>query len=343
MNRNQCSLNATLESLKLQCPPLPQTLIEVTKLLDDPQQLEVGPVTEMVQRDPIVVAQLLHIANSAYYGLRRTIGSVKWTVVMLGTVTVVGIVGAMNNLKRNSVLEGPAGRCLDRLIRHSIATAFLVRYLLEGAPRWGTGYSKENASGVGVSYTAGLLHDFGKIILVYNYPEEAVALYEKRTLDELLREPDVRNLEQLVFGCDHTEVGEYAARKFGFPDSLIDVVRFHHEPERTSGDPETDRLVRATVAANLAAKAMGYAFDRGVDWKTAACDPIWEQLVENDLPHVEDVASLMEDLQQQQEPLEHYVLGAADAGGGACLLTQAVHDAAAADGPAAAAQGRHRA
>ena len=67
---------ATLGRLELRCPPPPQTLLEATKLIDEPEQLEVGPVTEMVQRDPIVVAKLLHIVNSAYYGLRRTINSV---------------------------------------------------------------------------------------------------------------------------------------------------------------------------------------------------------------------------------------------------------------------------
>lgn len=296
---------ATLGRLELRCPPLPQTLLEATKLIDEPEQLEVGPVTEMVQRDPIVVAKLLHIVNSAYYGLRRTINSVERTVVMLGPVAVTGIVVGMNILKLNSILDGPAGRCFDRLIRHSIATAFLLRHLLEGITRPRRG--KANAGRVGVSFTAGLLHDFGKIILVYNYPEEAVALYEERTLAEQLNEPDLRDLEQLVFGCDHTEAGEYVARKLGFPDSLTDVIRLHHQADQPSGDPETDRLVRATAAANLAAKAMGYAFDCAVGWETARLDPIWLQVIENDLRHLETPDTLIEDLLMQQEHLDLYV------------------------------------
>ncbi len=298
---------ATLGGLKLRCPPLPQTLLEATKLIDEPEQLEVGPVTEMVQRDPIVVAKLLHIVNSAYYGLRRTINSVERTVVMLGPVAVAGIVVGMNILKLNSILEGPAGRCFNRLIRHSIATAFLLRHLMEGAPRKNKNFAKGKVARVGVGFTAGLLHDFGKIILIYNYPDEALDLYEKRALDAQLREPDVRAVEQLVFGCDHTEAGGYVACKLGFPDSLTDVIRFHHEPERANGDPETDRLVRATAAANLAAKVMGFALDQPLDWQTAACDPIWQRLLELDLPHFGEVTLLIEDLQQQQEHLKQYV------------------------------------
>ena len=296
---------ATLGRLELRCPPLPQTLLEATKLIDEPEQLEVGPVTEMVQRDPIVVAKLLHIVNSAYYGLRRTINSVERTVVMLGPVAVTGIVVGMNILKLNSILDGPAGRCFDRLIRHSISTAFLLRHLLEAMPRQRKG--KASTGRVGVSFTAGLLHDFGKIILVYNYPEEAVALYDERTIARQLDEPDVRDLEQLVFGCDHTEAGEYVARKLGFPDTLTDVIRLHHAADEPVGDAETDRLVRATAAANLASKAMGYAFDRVVDWETALADPIWQQIIEHDLPHLETPGALVEDLLLQQEHLDLYV------------------------------------
>jgi len=298
---------ATLGGLKLRCPPLPQTLLEATKLIDEPEQLEVGPVTEMVQRDPIVVAKLLHIVNSAYYGLRRTINSVERTVVMLGPVAVAGIVVGMNILKLNSILEGPAGHCFNRLIRHSIATAFLLRHLMEGSPRKSKNFAKGKAARVGVSFTAGLLHDFGKIILIYNYPEEALALYEQRALHKQLIVPDVRDVEQLVFGCDHTEAGEYVARKLGFPDSLTDVIRFHHEPERTSGDAETDRLVRATAAANLAAKAMGFALEQPLDWPTAAADPIWKMILEHDLPHFGEVDLIIEDLHLQQEHLKQYV------------------------------------
>lgn len=293
---------ATLGRLELRCPPLPQTLLEATKLIDEPEQLEVGPVTEMVQRDPIVVAKLLHIVNSAYYGLRRTINSVERTVVMLGPVAVTGIVVGMNILKLNSILDGPAGQCFDRLIKHSIATAFLLRHLLEGSPR-----QRRNNKRVGASFTAGLLHDFGKIILVYNYPDEAVALYEKKTITEQLRNPDVRDLEQLVFGCDHTEAGEFVARKLGFPDSLTDVIRYHHEPEPDSGDPATDRLIRATGVANLAAKAMGYSIDRPMTWDDIALDPVIEQFIQHDMNAQGTCALLLEDLHQQQEYLDLYV------------------------------------
>ena len=295
---------ATLGRLELRCPPLPQTLVEATTLIDTPEQLEVGPVTAMVQRDPIVVAKLLHIVNSAYYGLRSAINSVERAVVMLGPVAVAGIVVGMNMLKLNSVLEGPASRCFDRLIRHSIATAFLMRHLLVGGS--GSGRVPRPAARAGVPFTAGLMHDFGKIILVYNFPTEALELYERRTLDAAVAAPDVRHLEQLLFGCDHTEAGEYVARKLGFPEALTDVIRFHHEPGHETGTAETDRLIRAAAAANVAAQALGYAVGPALGWKHAAAQPVWAPLLERDLPHLGRDA-LLADLAAQQDALDQYV------------------------------------
>lgn len=296
----------TLRGLELRCPPLPQTLVEALDLIDKPAQMEVGPVTEMVQRDPIVVARLLHTVNSAYYGLRHTISSAERAVVLLGPVAVAGIVVGMHMLKLRSILESPAGASFHRLIRHSIATAFLTRHLVEGTPR-DRSASRNRPARIGVSFTAGLLHDFGKIILVYNFSEEAVALYDQETIGQHVAAPDEREMEQLLFGCDHAEAGEYAARKLNFPDLLTDIIRLHHEPERPSGNADTDRLVRATAAANLASKAMGYAFTKASSWEQCADDPIWSLVAQHEPYRYPTPEAVIADLQTQQEHLDQYV------------------------------------
>lgn len=299
------AVRRTLRTLELRCPPLPQTLVEALDLIDNPQKMEVGPVTEMVQRDPIVVARLLHTVNSAYYGLRHTISSAERAVVMLGPVAVAGIVLGMHMLKLRSILEGPAGPCFQRLIRHSIASAFLTRHLLQGAPR--SLEERRSAARLGVSFTAGLLHDFGKIILVYNFQDEALELYDDQKLRKKILAEDDREFERLLFGCDHTEAGEFAARKLNFPEVLVNVIRHHHDPSADTGDDEKDRLIRATAAANLAAKAMGYAFTREESPEGIAEDPIWRRLVAKDLPQFKTSGDLVEELFRQQGHLDEYV------------------------------------
>ncbi len=294
-----------LSSLELRSPPLPQTLVEAMDLINQPDQLEMEPVTTMVERDPIVVARLLQIVNSAYYGLQRSIDSVERAVVMLGPVAVTGIVMGMNMLKLRSALEGPASRLYLRLIRHSIATAFLTRHLIEGPPRLHV--ARPKARNIGASFTAGLLHDFGKIILVYNYPDDAVELYERQTYDQQILTGDMRGLEQLLFGCDHTEAGEYVARKLGFPDALTEVIRLHHDFDRDTGDDNTNRLLRATAAANMMAKAIGYSFTHKVAWRHCRNHPLWETIITTDLPRFESLDDLFAELDEEREHLDYYV------------------------------------
>ena len=289
----------TLSSLDLRCPAPSQTLAETLNLLNDTEQLQTKTVTPLVERDPVVVARLLHLANSAYYGLRRSVTSVERAVVMLGPVAVAGIIVSMNMLQLRTALTGAAKACFDRLIRHSTATAFLAYYLelqlqddtLENSPA----HSSD-------SFTAGLLHDFGKIILVYNFSDTATSFYQEQILTQHVADTDLRELEQLLFGCDHTEAGEYAARKLNFPDFITEIIRTHHQPDPA----ETSPLGRLVTAANLAAKAMGHAFTQPCTWDELAASEIWASLCEHAAGSVTP-EDLLRDLQAQQDSLEAYV------------------------------------
>lgn len=291
-----------LKELKLRYPPMPQTLIEAMELMEHPEDLEVRPVTRMVQRDPFVVARLLHTVNSAYYGLRSTVKSAERAVVMLGPVAVAGIVVGMNMLKLRSVFDGPAGDCFLRLVKHNISTAFLSRHLLEGPDAAGGGQSAET---IGVSFTSGLLHDFGKMVLVYNYPEKAAQFYDDRIHKSEVVDEDARRLEQFLFGHDHTEAGEYLARKLSFPDELVETIRHHHEPDEFTGDPDTQDVIHAVAGANQAAKALGYAFDRELTWEQVVNHPSWEAPVFR--RSYTSREQLLDDLLDQTDHLRDYV------------------------------------
>ena len=276
-------------------------------LIDRPEKLEVGPVTEMVERDPIVIARLLHIVNSAYYGLRHSVSSAERAVVMLGPVAVAGIVVGMNMLKLRMTLDGPATETFRRLTRHSVATAFITRHILEGPPRERGPLSRRASARMGVSFTAGMLHDFGKIILVYNFPDEAVGFYDPRGLGDSVKDEDPRHLEQLLFGCDHCEAGEFVARKLNFPEVLTRIIALHHDPDEPTGDPESERLRRAVAVANCAAKAMGHAFSQPSDWDACLALPELYQTCRLDVAGSPSPERLLESIRSQQEHLDLYV------------------------------------
>jgi len=290
----------TLSRLELRCPPLPQTLVEAMKLLNRPDQLEVKPITRLVERDPVVVARLLQIVNSAYYGLRRTVSSVERAVVLLGPVSVAGIIVGMHMLQLRTTLPGSAMACFNRLAQHCQATAFLARHLLETVlPRL--------SGQTSVGFTAGLLHDFGKIILIYNFPGEAVGFYEQQRLQNEVQASDERHLEQLLFGCDHTEAGEYVARKLNFPDVLVDVIRYHHVPHQTPATSEAYMITPAVAVADLVARTMGYAFTHPLTPEQYLEHPAWRLLQQRYNLSDWTPRSLLTHLQEQQEFLDQHV------------------------------------
>lgn len=294
---------ATFADLELRCPPLPQTMTEALNLTQHPERLEVAAVMDIVRRDPVVVARLLTIVNSAYYGLRHQVTSVDRAVIMLGPVAVIGIVMGMQMMKLRELMDGPAAGCFNRLIRHSVATAFIARHLVEGPPRSG----RRRKCELGPAFTAGLLHDFGKIILVYNFPEKAVSLYDEGRLAPQVDAEDESELEQLVFGYDHQEAGEYTARKLHFPDFLIEVIRHHHRPPLSAGNAETDRVVRAVAAGNLASRALGHAFTRPLHPEECVSAPIWQSIVSLDPGRYDSGEALAREILALRVSLDQYV------------------------------------
>lgn len=300
----------SLHRLELRLPPLPQTLPQVLELLHEPGFVTTEDLTEVVQGDPAAVARLLKHINSAYYGLRRSITSVERAIRMMGPTTAAGTVISLCMLDMSELMEGPAGTCFTRLLRHSEGTAFLSRYLLNrSSPDEGPPTPEDDGPGA-AGFTEGLLHDFGKLVLIYNYPEKAVALYEDKVFEEYLAGVDERELEQLVFGCDHTEAGGYAATEMNFPPALIDVIRHHHDPEAVEDKTASVQMVRAVSAANLATKAMGSAFvgvqtaETEVDWETCAEHSIWAHWSDN-TEEADDARpmGLMEELQAKRKDI----------------------------------------
>lgn len=298
----------SLGNLELRTPPLPHTIVEALDLLDHPERLDPGTVTEMVERDPLVVARVLQNVNSAYYGLRRTITSVERAVILIGPVAVTGIIVGMNMLRLRSVVKTSAAPYYLHLVKHSLATAFLARHLDEGPPRLRRSMLQETQPN-GIAFTAGLLHDFGKIILVYNYPEQSLALYQRGMAQQNFAEPDSRRIEALLFGCDHTEAGEYAARKLNFPDILTSAIQHHHDTpqQRAKLDSPVRDLLVLVEAANLAAAALGYGSGPQLSWYTLSQNPVWERLLAMRAGAESSVAELIDELKLQQPHLDAYI------------------------------------
>lgn len=250
----------SLHRLDLRLPPLPHTLPHILERLHAPEPLSVGEVTGVVREDPAVLSRILKHVNSSYYGLRRSVTDVERAVCMMGPRAAAGTVVSLSMLGIDDLMDGPAEPCVRRLLRHSEATAVVARYLLnEKTPRRQKASTEPTSPG-DTGFTEGFLHDFGKLILIYNYPDTALGLYQNDAFQEDPAAPDPHVLEQRAFGCNHMEAGGYAASEMNFPQGLVDVIRYHHDLDGAQGRTDTLETLKAVRTANRSARAMGPAF-----------------------------------------------------------------------------------
>jgi putative nucleotidyltransferase with HDIG domain len=227
-----------------QLPALPATTARLLELMDD-ESAGTGTVLEVIGTDPALTANLLKLCNSAYYGLRREVGSVHEALVLLGNRTVVQLAFATS---LGDVLRGPlAGYRLERdaLWRHSLAVAVGAAHL---AGAVGDRALRERA------FTAGLVHDIGKLVLNGPLKAKLQQLPQTGSYDAL------RQGERDVLGFDHAEAGRALAESWSFPAALAEVIGRHHDLQGPDAAPASahDPLVRAVAAANLGASRAGF-------------------------------------------------------------------------------------
>ncbi len=294
---------AMLGTLELECPPMPQTLLEAMDLMHQPDGPQIRQVIEMVENDPAVVARLLRVVNSAYYAQRGDITSVRRAVVILGSVSVTGIVMSMGLNEVRNALDAKTALPFMNLVRHSIATAFLARHLISNGR---TGRANPNLQDrLGDAYTAALLHDFGKLILLYNHPDTGAKLYGK-TCD--LSDDELLEQERSWFGFDHVEAGVFLTRRLKFPEALTTAIALHHRDTRLGeADATTKQLVCIVKAANKAASGLGFASNHESSWEACMEDPIWSRLIEEGIVGYADPETLLEDLLELKPTLCQYV------------------------------------
>lgn len=171
---------------------------------------------EVIMRDQALSAKLLKVANSAYYGIPRTVDTVSRATVLLGFQTVVGL--ALTVSVYDTLWGAGKGHYLDRreLWKHSLATATAAR-LLSLNPG-----GKDGA----VAFTAGMLHDIGKTVFDSHLGEQYGKVVDACHRDGV----SIYDAEMSVLGISHAELGHKIARRWQLPEILSESIRYHHTP-----------------------------------------------------------------------------------------------------------------
>ena len=197
-------------------PSLPALYAEVAKELQSPDA-SIRRVGEIISKDPSMTAKVLQLVNSAFFGIRRAVSSPVDAAVYLGLETIHSLVLSLHAFAKFETTRIP-GCSIDQIWNHSVAVGLLAKRIMKG----------ENAGIVQVeaAFTAGLLHDLGKLVLASNLPQEcekviAICKTSRATLQEA---------ELDVHGSTHAEVGAYLLGLWGLPDPIVEAVAMHHRP-----------------------------------------------------------------------------------------------------------------
>ncbi len=246
--------------------PLPEVATRVMQLAES-TEFSAGDLAAVVSSDQALTAKLLRLANSAYYGFSRRIATVRDAVVLLGFREVRALAMAASVMDLFSTRHrGPFN--LDLFWGHSVAAALVAESLAKE-----TGYAAPEES-----YTAGILHDVGKLILNQYMPQEYAAVVEIALGQGL----PIHQAEQRTLGFTHAAVGAKLAERWRFPPQLTAAVGDHHRANISrERSPLTYVVARANAMCHEYGLWAGFEYDDApeVRFKLDEGDPVRTSLL----------------------------------------------------------------
>jgi HD-like signal output (HDOD) protein len=260
-------------------PTAPKVVEELISSFDK-ASVSTEEIAKKLSTDPVLSAKLLRLANSAYYHVSRSIGTVEDAVLMLGFVTVRTLVissGLVSGFKTVPGLD------LKQFWRYSLHTAV--------AAKWIAKKTKENTD---LAFTIGMMHAIGQLVIHSAAPEQAMAL------DKVAGPMDARRLdaERASLGYTFADVGAELAKRWKFPVAFSETIVAFPEPHHNG------ELNRLAAVVSLAAWRARVAQAELTDEEIAACYPtdLAEELglddnaLIDDMPPPDELSAGLEEL-----------------------------------------------
>lgn len=216
-------ISQTMEHIQ----PIPQVALKILRMVDE-DTFHFKDIANEIRHDQVICARTLKLCNSVFYPKVKKIESIDHALVFLGQELFARLV-------ISAVIEDFFGHrnqgyslCMGGIYHHAIGTAIISERIAK--------LTKKVPSGL--AYTAGLLHDIGKVVL-----DQYIALASPFFYREFQEGIDFLELENKYLGVNHTEVGSQLANNWCFPDSLIDTILHHHYPENSTQNTELTHVV----------------------------------------------------------------------------------------------------
>ncbi|HEY0061452.1 MAG TPA: HDOD domain-containing protein [Telluria sp.] len=264
-------------------PSLPAVVMELLNAIDE-EDVDVSVLAKKVSHDQALTAKTLRLANSSLYGLQVKVTTIQQAITFLGFQTT-----------RNLITAAAVTGCFTRgqcpgfddqaFWRHSIATAACCKVIARRVK-----FNQDYA------FTAGLLHDIGRLVLVSAFPQQ----YQQVMAHLHASQGSVLEAEHAVMGVDHVAAGVALAEHWNFSDTMKAAIAFHHDPA------EAGAGILATIVhvANAIVHALDVAQDED-DLVPAVSTVAWTALGLNE----EAWLHVFRETQLQFEEITQILLG----------------------------------
>ena len=228
------SVELILDSIQ-KLPSMPSVVMEILDSFSN-ENLNFSALSIKVSADQAIAARVLRVANSSFFGLSRQIGSISEAISILGVNNLRCLVAGASII--NAFPHTENGLDLAEFWHHGIATAVCAKTL-----------AKQVGLNPEIAFTAGLLHDIGKLVMSVYFPTKFARVNNSKsgsTFDSL-------QAESSAFGLDHAAIGGEVAKRWNFPVEIRDAVALHHAEY-----VEVERVALADViyVANLLAHTL---------------------------------------------------------------------------------------
>ncbi|OQW50724.1 MAG: hypothetical protein A4S09_11245 [Proteobacteria bacterium SG_bin7] len=245
-------------------PTLPTVVYELTELINDPMS-STSEIEKIMVNDQALTTRILRLVNSAYYAIPGGVTTVSRAIAYLGFDTVNQLVlgsAIMDSLQ----CENAEAFDLNKFWQHSLGVAM-------GAESIAKFVRLQKQTDV---FTAGLIHDMGKIALAQISPQTLVTsvAYAKE------KQTSLEEAERQTGSPIHTEIGAFLAKKWKLPSTIEACVKYHHtfDPARRGGlTAENNKLVDIITLSNLLIHALKFG-NSGHDRIEGAPKPLLDRL-----------------------------------------------------------------
>jgi putative nucleotidyltransferase with HDIG domain len=220
-------------------PTLPAVALEVGQLLQD-YDTPVETVCETIEKDQAMVPRILKLVNSAFFGLRSNVSNISHAVVLLGFNTIRNAVVSVAVIRAMPGKRELQGFDVTQFWSHAVSVAVTSKHLAE----------KSHLHYAGDAFTAGLLHDVGKLVMFLYFRD----LFSRTWSMAQRLDCPFYQAEQRKASVTHADIGAYLARRWQLPARLVDAIGCHHAIGEDAADLNLLLIVHAAdIIANSVA------------------------------------------------------------------------------------------